>query len=85
MGQIKRVDVDNYFAAKRALRLGRTGPLSQPVAIGTRPAGKAKNAVPSIGNRAPRRSSPSLPAIVIPIVPGSRVTQGRTLLRSWPE
>ncbi len=85
MGLIKKVDVDNYFAAKRAMKLGRTGLLNQPAATGTEPAGKSKNAPRSISNRTRGRSSPSIPAIVIPIVPGSRVKQGRTLLRSWPE
>jgi hypothetical protein len=28
MGLIKKVDVDKHFAARRAMRLGRSGPLS---------------------------------------------------------
>jgi hypothetical protein len=29
MSLIKKVDVDKHFAARRAMRLGRSGPLSQ--------------------------------------------------------
>ncbi len=29
MGLIKKIDVDRHFAARRAMRLGRTGPLSK--------------------------------------------------------
>jgi hypothetical protein len=29
MGLIKKIDVDKHFAARRAMRLGRSGPLSQ--------------------------------------------------------
>jgi hypothetical protein len=29
MSLIKKIDVDKHFAARRAARLGRTGPLSQ--------------------------------------------------------
>lgn len=42
MALIKKVDVDNYFAERRAMRLGGIGPLSQPHAAGTEPAAKKK-------------------------------------------
>jgi hypothetical protein len=29
MSLIKKIDVDKHFAARRAMRLGRTGPLSE--------------------------------------------------------
>jgi hypothetical protein len=47
MSLIKKVDVDKHFAARRAMRLGRTGPLGQ---IGARiePAAQAKNSAASI-------------------------------------
>jgi hypothetical protein len=43
MGLIKKVDVYKHFAARRAMRLGRTGPLSQ-VGARVKPAAKAKMA-----------------------------------------
>jgi hypothetical protein len=43
MGLIKKIDVDKHFAARRAMRLGRTGPLSQ-VGAHVEPSAKAKSA-----------------------------------------
>jgi hypothetical protein len=58
MGLIKKIDVDKHFAAWRAMRLGRTGPLSQ---VGSRrePAAMAKNAPASIAVDAVEHSSPT--------------------------
>jgi hypothetical protein len=52
MSLIKKVDVDKHFAARRAMRLGRTGPLGQ---IGARiePAAKAKSSAAFIEVVAP--------------------------------
>ena len=37
MALIKKIDVDKYFAARRAMRLGRIGPVSRPVRPGPSP------------------------------------------------
>ncbi len=79
MGLIKKVDVDNYFAAKRAMRLGRTGPLSPSATAGTKPARESTNAPRSMGNRTRGRSSPIIPAIVVPMIPSSGARRGRML------
>jgi hypothetical protein len=79
MGLIKKIDVDNYFAAKRARRLGKTGLLSPSAAPGTKPAGKPKSAPRSIGNRTQGRASPIIPADVVPMIPSSGARRGRML------
>jgi hypothetical protein len=85
MSLIKKIDVDNYFAAKRARRLGKTGPLGHNNAAKIETSGKSANTPRSIGNRSRGRSSPMVPATVIPIVPGSGTRQSRTLLGSRQE
>jgi hypothetical protein len=37
MALIKKIDVEKYFAARRAMRLGRLGMVSQPAAAGNPP------------------------------------------------
>ena len=66
MALIKKIDVEVYFAAKRAMRLGRIGRMSQPVAAGTEPAAKRKRVpvsteAPTLGNSSPSVSSASIP------------------------
>lgn len=78
MALIKKIDVDNYFAAKRATRLGRNWPVSKPAAAVTEPTGKPAKAKRSMGIRIPKNSSPSIPATVIPIAPSSGVRWNRT-------
>jgi hypothetical protein len=85
MALIKKIDVDNYFAEKRAMRLGRTGPLSRSAVAATKPAEKATKAPRAIGNRGRVSSFQSVPATVIPIVAGSGVTKDRTLPGSRQE
>jgi hypothetical protein len=85
MALIKKVDVNGYFAAKRATRLGRLGMVRQPVTAGTVPAGKAKKTPRVNGNRNRVNSSPSVPAIVIPIVAGFGVRRDSALPGSRKE
>jgi hypothetical protein len=76
---IKKIDVDKYFAERRAIRMGRIGPASPPDAARTEPAGKSTNAPSLISNRTPRNSSPNIPPTVIPRVAGSGARENRTL------
>jgi hypothetical protein len=63
MSLIKKIDVEKHFAARRALRLGRTGPLSRAGAR-MEPTAKEKNAPASLQDGARGCLSPS--ASVIP-------------------
>lgn len=67
MALIKKIDVDDYFAAKRATRLGRNSPASKPATVVTEPAKKTTNAPRLIGNRTRETSSPSASSASIPI------------------
>jgi hypothetical protein len=71
MALIKKIDVEKYFAARRAMRLGRIGILRQPVAAGTEPAGKATKAPRLIGNRTLGAPSSSASSASIPIMSDS--------------
>ena len=70
MSLIKKIDVDNYFAARRAMRLGRMQPVSRPRAAGIKPTAK-KNRVPTsgdgltLGHSSPSASSASIPVVSI--------------------
>ena len=75
----------NYFAAKRAMRLGRTGPWSATAAGATKPARESTNAPRSMGNRIRGRSSSIIPAIVVPMIPSSGARPGRMLPDSEQE
>jgi hypothetical protein len=81
MSLIKKIDVEKYFAARRARRLGRTGLLGQ---VGARiePAAKAKSASASIEEVTPGHSSLSTPVTPIPITADSDGTSVFTVLRS---
>jgi hypothetical protein len=85
MALIKKIDVENYFAARRAMRLGRIGLLRRPAVAGTEPAGKATEAQRLIGNRTLGDSSPSVSAIATPIVAVSDVKEDRSLPESGQE
>ena len=43
MALIKKIDVDEYFAARRAMRLGRLGMVSRPGVAGIKSAAKKKS------------------------------------------
>ena len=80
MSLIKKADVEEHFAARRAMRLGRPRPMSQqPKATVIERTGTAANAPRSIGNSTLELSSPSIPAVVVPIVAGLSARQKRTL------
>ena len=66
MGLIKKIDVEKYFAARRAMRLGRIGLVSQPDATGIGPTQKAAAASRSIGNLTLGHSSASASFASIP-------------------
>jgi hypothetical protein len=74
MALIKRIDVDKYFSAKRAMKLRRLGLTSQTVTAGTVPAGKAAKAPGLIDTRTREGSSPGVSATSIPMVAGSRAS-----------
>jgi len=50
MALIKKIDVDNYFATKRATRLGRISMVSKPAPVVTEPAERPANAPHFIGD-----------------------------------
>jgi hypothetical protein len=66
MSLIKRVDVEKHFAARRAMRLGRTGPLSQTSAR-VQPVAAEKNAPASVKNGVTGYSSLNASVAPIPI------------------
>jgi len=71
MALIKEIDVENYFAARRAMRLGWKKPASEPNATRTKPAGSvSKNAPPSVRTLPLEHSSARAPS-AIPIVTDS--------------
>jgi hypothetical protein len=47
MSLIKKIEVEKYFASRRAMRLGRIGPVSQPRAAGIKSAANKRNRVPA--------------------------------------
>lgn len=85
MSLIKKVDVNDYFAAKRARTLGKTRLLGHNNAAKIEPGQKSAIAPRPIGDRSRGRSSPIVPATVIPLVPGSGTRQSRTQLESRQE
>jgi hypothetical protein len=78
---IKKIDVENHFAARRAMRLGRTGPLSQYGAR-MKPAARAKNAPASVKNDAMGYSSMNASAAPAPTAVDSGGTRVSTVLRN---
>jgi hypothetical protein len=72
MALIKKIDVDKYFAAKRAMRLARIWPVSQPVAAGTVPAAKRKRVPAPAEALTLEHFSPSVSSAPIPIIDSGR-------------
>jgi len=60
MALIKKIDVDKYFAERRAMRLGRIGLMSQPVVAGTEPAAKKRIVPASAESLALEQTSPNI-------------------------
>jgi hypothetical protein len=67
MALIKKIDVEKHFAARRAMRLGRMWPVSQPQTAGSEVARQAANALRLIGDRTAEKSSPRVSPVSIPI------------------
>jgi hypothetical protein len=68
MALIKKIDVDKYFAAKRAMRSGRLGMVSQHGVAEIKPAAK-KQSVPASVKALPLETpSPGISSASIPIV-----------------
>jgi hypothetical protein len=66
MALIKKIDVEKYFVARRAMRVARLGMVSERVAAGTVPATKGKRVpstaeVPTLRHSSPGVSSASIP------------------------
>ncbi len=71
MTLIKKIDVERHFAARRAMRLGRIRPLSQPGAARNAPAAAAKDTAAFREDFTQEHSSPEVSAAPIPITPVS--------------
>jgi hypothetical protein len=81
MSLIKKIDVEKHFAARRATRLGRTGPLSRASAR-MAPAAAVKNASAPVKDGGMRLSSPRESVTPIPIAPDSDGFRVSTLPRN---
>ncbi len=81
MGLIKKIDVEKHFAERRAMRLGRTGPLSQAGAR-VEPTANAKTTESFFEDVIPGHSSLGAPVTPIPIAGNSDGTNGSTVSRS---
>ncbi len=68
MALIKKIDVDNYFAAKRTTRLDRISLVSKPIAIVAESDKRPADDTDLIGNYTPETFSSSAS---IPITPAS--------------
>ena len=66
MGLIKKIDVEEHFAARRATRLGRTGPLSRLGANWIKSAPKGKKTPASAQAAASNHTSPRVSPTSIP-------------------
>lgn len=69
MSLIKKIDVEAHFAARRAMRLGRTAPMSKLGANWIKSAAKSKKVSPTAEALTLRNSSPRVPPASIPIAP----------------
>lgn len=67
MSLIKKIDVENHFAARRAMRLGRVGLMSQSAAAVTGQVGKPPKVPRVITSRTLETSSPGVTSAPIPI------------------
>jgi hypothetical protein len=70
MSLIKKIDVEKYFAARRGMRLGKTGPLNQ-FSARMKAAAEAKKAPAAIAVDAAGHLPPGASVAPIPIVPDS--------------
>jgi len=77
MSLIKKVDVERYFAERRAMRLGRTLPLGQRGAAGVKSSAKREKVPASAEALILDHSSPSAVSAPIPI--GSESGRSRLL------
>lgn len=81
MSLIKKIDVDKHFAARRAMRLGRTGPLSESgFRIERTP--KAAIATATTKEVTPGYSSVSAPVTPVPLAADLDGTGAPTISRS---
>ena len=71
MSVIKKIDVENYFAARRAMRLGRIQTVSRPGAAGIKSAAKRKGVPVSAEVLTLGHSPSSVSSASIPITPDS--------------
>lgn len=71
MALIKKIDVEKYFADRRAMRRGRIAPASQPVAARIEPTRRTAKAPVSVGNLTSEHSSASASSTSIPITTDS--------------
>ncbi len=72
MGLIKKIDVEKHFAARRAMRLGRTGPVSPLGTAGIKSPAERKKVPASAEALTTGHPSPSVSSdsITIPPDPG---------------
>lgn len=71
MSLIKKIDVEKHLAARRAMRLGRVQPLSQPGAAGIKLAANRKSVPAIVEDVTLGHSSPSISSASIPITSDS--------------
>lgn len=81
MSLIKKVDAEKHFAERRAMRLGKTGPLSQ-FSARMKAAAAARNAPAPVAVGAVGHSSPSVSVASIPIAADSGGPRVPTALRN---
>jgi hypothetical protein len=72
MSLIKKIDVEAHFAARRAMRLGRTAPMNKLGANWIKSAGKSKKVLAPAGALSLGHSSPGVSPASIPPAPDSR-------------
>jgi hypothetical protein len=70
MGLIKKIDVEEHFAARRAMRLGRMKPLSQLGTVRTKSPARSKRVSAPVETPTLKDSSSSVSSASIPITPG---------------
>lgn len=72
MALIKKIDVDKYFAERRAIRMGRIGLLSRSVTAETESAAKGKRVPVSAEAPTLEHSSLGISSAPIPLISDSR-------------
>jgi hypothetical protein len=81
MGLIKKIDVDKHFAARRAMRLGRSGPLSE-TGFRIERTVKTTSAAGFIEKAPPEHSALDAPVPPVPLAADSDGTSVSTVSRS---